>query len=124
MDLAFTPEEQPADYGAARGSDSIQGPSGSSELDNLGLEIGSLEPNIAEQLGLEGVKGAVITNVQPNSPADQAGLETGMVITSVNRTPVTDLASATKALKDGSIKDGILLLIRTSEGSRFIVLKG
>ncbi len=123
MDLAFTPEEQPADYGEARRGGPVEGPSGSSHLEKLGLEIGSLDPAIAEQLGVEGVQGVVITHVQPGSSADRVGLESGMVITSVNRQPVKDLAAATKALNDASIEDGILLLIRTGEGSRFVVLK-
>jgi serine protease Do len=65
----------------------------------------------------------VITRVQPDSLADRAGLESGMAITQVNRAPVADLESAVKALNEASPADGILLLIRSGEGSRFVVLK-
>jgi serine protease Do len=122
-DLAFTPEEQPSDYGMARRSTPAEQPSGSSQLEKLGLEIGSLDPQVAEQLGLQGIEGVVITRVQRDSLADRAGLESGMAITQVNRAPVADLESAVKALNEASPADGILLLVRSGEGSRFVVLK-
>jgi serine protease Do len=123
-ELAFTPEAQPDDYGVARrGGAPAEGPSGSSQLDKLGMEIGNLEPQVAEQLGLRDVSGVVITRVQPDSVADRAGLRSGMVISQVNRASVTDLESATKVLNEASLEDGILLLIRSAEGSRFVVLK-
>ncbi|MCL4207801.1 MAG: Do family serine endopeptidase [Pirellulaceae bacterium] len=122
-ELAFTPEEQPNDYGMARRGSPAEQPSGSSQLEKLGMEIGSLETQVAEQLGLQGVEGVVITRVQRDGLADRAGLESGMAITQVNRVPVANVEAAVKALNDASPADGILLLIRSGEGSRFVVLK-
>jgi serine protease Do len=124
QELALTPEEQPTDYGLSRQGLRQPNQPGSSKLEKLGLEISSLDPAIAEQLGITGVKGVVITNVRPNSPAGHAGLESGMVISQINRVPVKSLEDATKTLQEASPEEGILLLIRSSEGSRFIVLQG
>jgi serine protease Do len=123
MELAFVPEPQPEDYGLARRDAPSDRPAEGSQIEELGIEIGALDPQVAEQLGLQGVEGVVVTRVQQGSIADRAGLESGMVITQVNRQNVADLQTAEKVLKDASLKDGILLLIRTSQGSRFIVLR-
>ena len=50
----------------------------------LGVIISDINKDIAEQLGLEVEKGALIQEVSPNSAAEEAGLLVGDVITSVN----------------------------------------
>lgn len=50
----------------------------------LGVIISDINKDIAEQLGLEIEKGALIQEVSPNSAAEEAGLSVGDVITSVN----------------------------------------
>ncbi len=66
----------------------------------------------------------VITNVTPDSPADAAGLSTSMAIVQVNRKPVRNVEEFEAALKEKSSSDGALLLVRTQEGSRFVVIRG
>lgn len=123
QELAFTPEPQPEDYGLAQRETPQDRTAEGSHFEELGLELGSLEPEVAQQLGLKDVDGVVVTRVQRDSIADRAGLESGMVVTQINRQAVTDLASAEKILKDASLQEGILLLIRTAQGSRFVVLR-
>ncbi len=58
-----------------------------------GISVQNLTPDIRDQLNLpEGVRGVVITNVDPNSPAGQAGLSRGDVIESINRQPVRNVS--------------------------------
>jgi serine protease Do len=122
--LSFVPEQQPDDLGVAansiRGEESGQG---HPRLDAWGLEVAPLEPNVAEQLGMSDVQGVVITGVQPGGLADSAGLASGMVITQVNRQPVKSLDSFLESMKRASADDGVLLLVRTQQGARFVVLK-
>ena len=71
------------------------------EQSRLGLALGSLSPDIAGQLNLpDGTKGAVVTQVQPGSPADQAGIQPGDVIVGVGTRPVTDPAQAANAIRN------------------------
>jgi serine protease DegQ len=49
----------------------------------LGVTIEDLSPELAAGLGLDIKQGAVVRCVQPDSPADKAGLEAGDVITQV-----------------------------------------
>jgi len=93
-----------------------------SRLENLGLEVETLTPEIAEQLNVNADHGVVISDVLSGSPADRAGLESGMVIVEAGRSPVKSVADLKKAVEEA--KDGsVLLLVRSEQGSRFVVLK-
>ncbi len=94
-----------------------------SSFEKLGLSVENLSPKVAEQLGIKADKGVVITEVQPGSPADLAGLGTGMVITQANRQAVNSVEDLHKALKAKPLDKGELLLLRTPEGSRFVVIQ-
>ena len=54
----------------------------------LGIEMQDLTPELASAFGLTEKKGAVITKIGPNTPAAEAGLKTGDVITAVNSQPI------------------------------------
>ena len=71
------------------------------EQNRLGLALGPLSPDVAGQLDLpDGTKGAVVTEVQPGSPADQAGIQPGDVIVGVGTHPVTDPEQAANAIRN------------------------
>ena len=55
---------------------------------SLGIAVQDLTPEIAQGLGLKKATGVVVTQVEPGSPAAEAGLQTGDVIREVNRKPV------------------------------------
>lgn len=57
----------------------------------LGVRIQAVTPEFAEGFRLEEVKGALISSVTPDSPAAEAGLETGDVILSWDGEAVEDL---------------------------------
>jgi serine protease Do len=68
----------------------------------LGITFATVTSEIAQQLKLKIATGAVIENVQPGSPAAEAGLRRGDVIHRVNRTAVTsgdELINAIRSLK-------------------------
>ena len=123
--LKITGREQPDDFGrTARSPAPKQDDSKATEFENLGLEVANLDADVARQLGLkEDVEGVVITAVTPNSPAAAAGLSDSMVIVQVNRKPVTNVEEFEEAFKAKSLEEGVLLLVKTQEGSRFVVLR-
>ena len=123
MNLRFTPEEQPNDFGVAPRMRESLPRSESSQVDKLGLEVTTLDKNVAERLGLDEAQGVVITNVEPNSPARLAGLSAGMVITQVNRRPVTSGEMFAQAIERSDPDNGLLLLVRGPQGARFVVIK-
>ena len=56
----------------------------------LGVKIQPVNQDIADGLGLEAAAGALIDNVEPGTPAAEAGLKSGDVITKLNAKAVRD----------------------------------
>ncbi len=92
-------------------------------LEEYGFAVQTLTPELAERFELEGVEGVVVTSVDNGSPAFEAGLRPGMVITEVNRTAVEDLESFDAAMAKSSAGKSVLLLVADQRGSRYIALK-
>ena len=88
-----------------------------------GLGLADLSPDTREQLQApKELHGAVIGNVQPGSPADNAGLQRGDVILEVNRHSVQSAADASRELgKVGQGQDA-LVLVWSNGGNTFRVL--
>ena len=59
----------------------------------LGVEIQNLTPALVKKLGLKSMEGALISRIVINSPADQAGLQSGDVIVQANGNRVRNSAS-------------------------------
>ncbi len=56
----------------------------------LGVGIQDLSQDLAKSFGIKGAKGALVSDVKEESPADQAGLKQGDVITAFQGSPVED----------------------------------
>lgn len=120
VELRFTAQEQPSQFGTRTGNARNDVPE---SLNNFGMEVAPLTKDVAEKLQLADAEGVVIVEVTAGSPADEAGLKSGMVITQVNRQAVTSVKEFVAAIESDSDGNGVLLLVRTDEGSRFVVLK-
>ncbi|MFT3707419.1 MAG: trypsin-like peptidase domain-containing protein [Archangium sp.] len=71
----------------------------------LGLSFQDIDPRLAEQSGLP-KSGALVIDVSPGSPAEEAGLHRGMTVTELNRKPVKgrdDLMTALKGVEPGNV---------------------
>jgi serine protease Do len=80
-----------------------------SNRQRIGLTLQSIDPRTAEANGLP-TKGAVITEVQPGSPADAAELAPGMVVTEAAGKKIASADDLSKLLKDA--KPGSTVLLR------------
>jgi len=56
----------------------------------LGVTVQEVTPAIAKAIGLDSPKGALVSDVSPNSPAQKAGLQSGDVILSMNGAPILE----------------------------------
>jgi serine protease Do len=91
--------------------------------EELGVEVSDLTPEIARKLGLGANSGVIVSAVQPEAVAAQYGIREGMIILRVGQKPVRSAAEFKAAIKDESLDKGILLLVRTQSGNRFMLLK-
>jgi serine protease Do len=89
----------------------------------LGILVQDLSPDVIKRLGYDPGSGVVISEVKSGSPADQAGLQAGMVIAEVNRHPVRDEKEFQNALKNINTDQGVLLLMVGPKGSQYIIIK-
>lgn len=88
-----------------------------------GLGLTDMTPELRDQLQASGdVHGAVVEQVTPGSPADNAGLQRGDVIVSVNRHPVQNADDVQKALSAVPKGQDALVLVWSNGGSTFRVL--
>jgi serine protease Do len=121
LDVNFL--EQPEKYGMPKGHSDAPTAGHGTKIDELGIEIVTLKKDLAEQLGVPGDRGLLVTAVQHGSLADLAGLSPRMVVTRVGQTPVKSVQEFQEALKGQSLAKGVLLLVQSREGSAFIVIK-
>jgi serine protease Do len=78
----------------------------------LGLSVQSVDPDLAEALGLHSDKGAVVTAVLPGGPGEEAGVKRGDVILRVDDAVVRNaegLAAAFSGVKPGRETDLTLM---------------
>ena len=87
-----------------------------------GVAVGDLDNNVRQQFELPNtVKGAVVTEVDPNSPSAEAGLRPGDVIQEINRKPVKNAEEAVQMTEKTTDKTTLLRIWRDG-GSRYIVV--
>jgi len=93
------------------------------QVELLGMTVEELSEKNAKQLGIEPGIGVVITNVISGSPAEKSGLLPGMIVQEAERQAVDKIDTLKEIINDIDQGKGILLLIRTSNGSRYILLQ-
>ena len=101
--------------GGANNQATDQGTPANAPQKALGLSLASLSPELARAANLPaGVRGVIVTAVDPNSDAGEKGLQRGDLIVSVNNQPVTSpaqvIATVDAARKSG--RSSVLLLVK------------
>jgi serine protease Do len=105
--------------GAAKSDSTVAG----EHKGRWGMSLGDLSQDVRDQLQIPSdIQGAVVKDVQPGSPADNAGLQRGDVIVEVNRHSQPSAADAAKALSGVAKGEDALVLVWSNGGSTFRVL--
>ncbi len=116
MTIKVTLGERPADLSVMAG-----GPSGVQQGTLRGITVQNLTPAIRDQLGLPpNAVGVVISQLDPNSPAAQSGLQEGDLIESINRHPVRTVGDFQKLAAEA--KGQTLLRINRQGNGVFVVI--
>jgi serine protease Do len=103
-------------------------PSKPEETGRWGFTVQDISQAIVDQLGLPDDTGVVITQVEPNSPAQEEGLQRGDVIIEVEHEPVKDMADFKQYIERNrkQKKNTLLLTVRVKANNYrtlFVVLK-
>ena len=108
-----TPEEKPA----KEKEKTVQ-------LGDFGLEVQELTPALAESFGLtKDLKGVVISEVKPDTPAEAEGLVPGLAITKVVKDKRVQALTSSKQFQDLAGKaDELTIYVQTKDGGKFVTL--
>jgi len=130
--------EQPNDMVAAAGRSGGADKSDSADerepsaTNSLGLRLGEVNQGLRKRFSAGGrdtlpdggaKTGALVTGVQPNSPASKAHLAAGDVITEVNGEEVKNAQEARDAIAKAGGKD-VRLYVTNINGAHFVLVKG
>ncbi|MGO8834632.1 MAG: DegQ family serine endoprotease [Roseiarcus sp.] len=92
----------------------------------FGMELSGLSDEARKTFRIkDGVKGVVISSVEPNSPAAEKGLQPGEVIEEVNQLAVSqpgDVSKTIEGLKQAGKKSALLLVANGNGDVRFVAL--
>lgn len=112
LNLTANLGDRPSDIGAARkGGDSDGGEKPEDQNETaLGITVEEVTPQVIQELGAaRDTTGVVVTHVSRVSEAWEKGLNSGDIITEVNRVPVTSLTDYRREVK--KLKPGALVIL-------------
>ncbi len=89
--------------------------------EKIGLVVENLTPQWSQRFGYT-ENGVLVTRVRPDSPAAQAGVQPGHLITSVNHREVRNVEEFNAALAQSAQSGMLLMLVRDPQSSRFVVI--
>jgi serine protease Do len=96
-----------------------------SDTPKLGVMLGQLTPEVRQQFQLSAdVKGVVVTDVEPGSPAAEKGLQAGDVILEANRKQVSDPKAVADVVREAAEQgdNTVLLLVQRDGQNRFVAI--
>ena len=97
-------------------------PEGTVTVEQYGFDVRELTPQFAEQFGLSAQKGVTVSSVYEDGAAARA-LRVGDLIEKVGSRRVTTVDEFNAALKTSDPEKGLLLLVRSGAGTRFVVIQ-
>jgi Do/DeqQ family serine protease len=89
----------------------------------IGVSLQPLTPELAQSLGLDNTRGAIVARVHPGSPADTAGLQPNDVIVKFGPTPVEDYTHLQRLSSDAEPGTSVPLEIVRRRDRKTVTLK-
>jgi len=98
-----------------------QAPKEAESETSLGITVRPVRPEMRESLEKRGIRGVLVTAVDPTSNAYREGLQPGVVITDVNGKPtptVADFRSVVQSVKPGDV---VRVIVRSQDGDQALI---
>jgi len=90
---------------------------------DFGLAVQNITPEIAKHLNLKDTRGVIVTDVQPDSPAQYADIRSGDIIKEINRKAIKNTSDFKEAMKKANVKEGVVILIKRENTTFYTVLR-
>jgi serine protease Do len=90
---------------------------------SLGLRVEPITPDIATSLKLENTDGVVVSGVEANGPAAEAGLRRGDVVREINRLPIRDIDDYETVTANLRSSTAVLMLVERRGNNLYVALK-
>jgi serine protease Do len=101
---------------AQNSPDAQDQPGAAPDQGQLGAHAEALTPEIAHKLGIPNVAGAIVTQVDPASFAEDIGLTRGDIITEINHVAVSSIADYRNAMSKLKPGDNVLIKVARPSG--------
>lgn len=92
-------------------------------IDEMGMSVQDISPDLAKRLDFEGTEGVVISMIERGGIADLGGLRRGDVILEINKTEIKNVNDYRKVMKKLKKGDTVLFLIWRDGSTSYRVLK-
>ena len=90
--------------------------------DKLGLSVQNLTPDIAKKLGYNVGEGVIVTNVEPGSPADDAGIKVSDLIKEVDKVKIKSVSEFESIISKTNLGSALAFLIQRGSESFFLTI--
>ena len=90
--------------------------------EKLGVSVQNLTDELAKRYGYEDLKGVIVTEVEPDSPAARAGIQPGSLIQEVNRQAVENTRQFNEEIQKAAEEGKVMLRVRYENRSIFLIL--
>jgi serine protease Do len=88
--------------------------------EELGLTVDDITPQLAQKLNIKDKTGVLVTDIEPNSLADDAGIAAGDIIKEVNRKPVKNIKDYQGIMKKAGKDSSVLFLIKRGSQTFYV----
>ncbi|HOK79270.1 MAG TPA: DegQ family serine endoprotease [bacterium] len=90
-----------------------------------GLQVSDITEEMRKQFNISAsVKGVIVINVEPGSPADECEITTGTIIRKINEWPVSSIKEFQSIISKIDKKSSVTLWVQQEGNNRFCILKG
>ncbi|HTX76201.1 MAG TPA: Do family serine endopeptidase [Terracidiphilus sp.] len=107
----------------AKGEQAANEGGNGSQKGRIGVSVGNLDDNARQQFNVpDQVRGVVVQDVKPGSPADDAGIQPGDVIEEMDRHPVTSASEFAGEVRNTPADKDILLLVWSRGNASYVTI--
>ena len=87
----------------------------------FGFKVTELTPEIAQRYNIKETAGVIVAAVEPNSKAQEAGIQQGDLIIEINRKNVSSIKDFKRLIDQYKKGDGINLLVKKMNGGLTVI---